>query len=157
MTGPGLATPPTYDDQDRLTQYGSTTYSYTASGELKTKTVNGQPTAYSYDELWNLLSVTLPDGRMIEYIIDGQNRRIGKKVGGNLVKGFLYQDRLKPIVELDGANQVVSRFVYATHRNVPDYFAKITNGVIVTYRIITDRLGSPRLIVNTADGKIAQL
>jgi len=36
--------------------------------------------------------------------------------------------------------------------NVPDYMVK--GGV--TYRIISDHLGSPRLVVNTADGTIAQ-
>ena len=49
----------------------------------------------------------------MEYILDALNRRIGKKVDGVLVQGFLYQDGLKPVAELDGANQVVSRFVYA--------------------------------------------
>ncbi|HRX72339.1 MAG TPA: RHS repeat-associated core domain-containing protein, partial [Candidatus Competibacteraceae bacterium] len=47
---------------------------------------------------------------------------------------------------------VVSRFVYATRVNVPDYLVK--GGV--TYRLLTDHLGSPRLVVNTADGSIAQ-
>jgi RHS repeat-associated protein len=56
------------------------------------------------------------------------------------------------VAELDGAGSLVSRFVYGTKANVPDYMIK--GGV--TYRIITDHLGSPRLVVNTADGSIAQ-
>jgi RHS repeat-associated protein len=94
----------------------------------------------------NLRNVTLPDGTKIEYIIDGQNRRIGKKVNGTLVQGFLYKDGLRPVAELDGSGNVVSRFVYARGRNVPEYMVK--GGV--TYRIITDHLGSPRLVVNVA-------
>src|SRR5207249_8685665 len=109
-------------------------------------------TTYQYDVLGNLRSVTLPDGRQIAYLIDGQNRRIGKKVNGTLTQGFLYQDSLKPIAELDGSNCVVSRFVYATHVNVPDYMVK--GGV--TYRIITDNLGSPRLVIDVATGTVAQ-
>ena len=142
----GVTVNGTYDDQDRLTQYGATTYAYTANGELQSKTAGGQTTTYQYDVLGNLRGVTLPGGR-IEYLIDGSNRRIGKKVNSVLEQGFLYQDGLKPIAELDGNNKVVSRFVYATGVNVPDYMIK--GGV--TYRIITDHLGSPRLVVNTAD------
>ncbi len=152
LSGPGLNTPPTYDAQDRLTQYGSTTYTYTANGELLTKSVGGQTMTYTYDELSNLLRVTFPSGSPIDYVIDGQNRRIGKKLGGNLVQGFLYQDGLKPIAELDGNNNVLSRFVYGSRANIPDYM--IRDGV--TYRIIADHLGSPRLVVHANTGAIFQ-
>jgi hypothetical protein len=57
---------------------------------------------YRYDELGNLLSVTLPGDIAIDYLIDGRNRRVGKKVNGQLVQGFLYADQLNPIAELDG-------------------------------------------------------
>ena len=32
-------------------------------------------------------------------LIDGRNRRIGKKVNGILIKGFLYQSQLRPAAE----------------------------------------------------------
>ena len=35
-----------YDDQDRLLQYGSSTYTYAANGELASKTTGGQTTQY---------------------------------------------------------------------------------------------------------------
>ena len=111
-----------------------------------------ETTAYTYDVLGNLVSVTLPDGTQIGYVIDGQNRRIGKKVNGSLVQGFLYQDGLRPIAELDNNGAIVSRFIYANRINVPDYMIKDS----VTYRIITDHLGSPRLVVNTSTGQIIQ-
>jgi YD repeat-containing protein len=41
----------TYDAQDRLTQYGVFTYSYTANGELQSRTMSGQATTYNYDVL----------------------------------------------------------------------------------------------------------
>jgi RHS repeat-associated protein len=141
-----------YDAQDRMAQYGSASYAYTASGELQSETVTGQTTTYNYDELGNLLGVTLADGTLIEYIIDGQNRRVGKRVGGVLVKCFLYQDRLNPLAELDGGNNVVSRFVYGSRSNLPDYMIRDGH----TYRIIADQLGSPRLVVDVATGLIAQ-
>ena len=88
----------------------------------------------------------------VDYVVDGRNRRIGKKVNGTLTQGFIYRDQLNPVAELDGAGNVVSRFVYGSKPNVPDYMIKA--GVI--YRIISDHLGSPRLVVNSADGSIAQ-
>ncbi len=79
----------TYDAQDRLTQYGNLQLAYTANGELLTKTnpVLGETATFTYDVLGNLKSVSLPGGTTVEYVIDGQNRRIGKKVNGTLVQG----------------------------------------------------------------------
>lgn len=141
-----------YDAQDRLLDYNGATYTYTANGELLTKTQGGQITQYEYDVLGNLRKVVLPGGTTIDYLIDGQNRRIGKKVNGALVQGFLYQDHLKPVAEVDGSGSIVSRFVYATGVNVPDYLIKGGN----TYRLIKDHLGSPRRVVDTASGAVAQ-
>jgi len=151
-TGSGGAIAGTYDDQDRLMHYGTTTYAYTANGELLSKTNSSKTTTYHYDVMGNLLNVTLPNGTKIDYIVDGQNRRIGKKVNGVLVQGFLYENQLNPIAELDGAGNVVSRFVYASGGNVPDYMVRGGN----TYRIITDHLGSPRLVINVATGAVLQ-
>jgi RHS repeat-associated protein len=144
----------TYDAQDRLLQYGTLTYTYTANGELstKTETATGQTTTYDYDVLGNLRTVTLPGGPTTTYRIDGQNRRIGKQVNGTLVQGFLYQDQLRPLAELDGAGNVVARFVYADQATVPAYMVKGGR----TYRILADHLGSPRLVVDTVDGTVAQ-
>ncbi|MDD5035455.1 MAG: PKD domain-containing protein [Methylococcaceae bacterium] len=141
----------TYDDQDRLTQYGAATYGYTANGELASKTAGSNSATYQYDLLGNLRQVKFA-GTQIDYLIDAADRRVGKKLNGVLTQAFLYQSDLKPIAELDGRNNVVSRFVYATHANVPDYLVKAG----VTYRIFTDHLGSPRLVVNTADGSVIQ-
>jgi RHS repeat-associated protein len=141
-----------YDAQDRLLTYGGASYTYTANGELKSKTAGAQTTSYDYDVLGNLRKVTLPDNQTIDYVIDAANRRVGKKVNGTLMQGFLYQDQLKPIAELDGTGNIVSRFVYATRANVPDYMVKGGQ----TYRIVTDHLGSPRFVVNMADGSVVQ-
>lgn len=141
-----------YDDQDRLLSRSGVTYAYTANGDLLSKTEGGATTAYDYDVLGNLLSVTLPGGGKIDYIVDGRNRRVGRKVNGTPVQGWLYKDGLNPIAELDGSGNVVSIFVYASKANVPDYLVK--GGA--TYRIISDHLGSPRLAVDTTTGIVAQ-
>ncbi|AZT84803.1 hypothetical protein EHN06_15270 [Marinobacter sp. NP-4(2019)] len=142
----------TYDAQDRLLTYGGASYTYTKNGELTSRTESGATRAYDYDVLGNLRQVQLPGDLTIGYVIDGQNRRIGKKVNGELVQGFLYQDQLNPVAELDGAGNVTARFVYADKPHVPAYMIKDGE----TYRILTDHLGSPRLAVNTADGTVAQ-
>ncbi|WP_434150348.1 hypothetical protein ACR2R6_02305 [Methylocaldum gracile subsp. desertum] len=103
--------------------------------------MDGHVTGFRYDVFGNLRQVTLPDGTVIDYLIDGRNRRIGKQVNGTPVQGFLYQDGLRPITELDGQNQVVSRFVYADKAYVPAYLVRGGHA----YHIISDHLGSPPL------------
>ncbi|MCL2726618.1 MAG: hypothetical protein FWD69_19535, partial [Polyangiaceae bacterium] len=143
-----------YDGQDRLTSNDAAVFAYGPNGELSTKTdkASGAQTGYSYDAQGNLRSVTRPvPMASIEYIIDGLNRRIGKKVGGALAQGFLY-DGSRVVAELDVAGAEVSRFVYVTGGNSPDLMIK--SGV--TYRFVKDHLGSPRLVVDMATGAVAQ-
>ena len=141
-----------YDEQDRLIAYESTTYSYTANGDLSQKTDNGISTHYTYDLQGNLIRVEMQGELIVDYVIDGKNRRVGKKVNGQLVQGFLYGNQLNPIAELDENNNIKSRFIYGAKINVPDYMLK--NGQ--TYRIISDHLASPRLVVNIETGEIEQ-
>ncbi|MGZ5445925.1 MAG: NHL domain-containing protein [Thermoanaerobaculia bacterium] len=148
----GANTAATYDDQDRLLTYGDATYSYSASGELESKTLVGATTAFDYDALGNLRSVSLPGGAILEYVIDANKRRVGKKINGSLVQGWLYSGQLRIMAELDGDGNVTSRFVYGSRTNVPDYMVKAG----VTYRIISDHLGSPRIVVDTGTGELVQ-
>ena len=64
------------------------------------------------------------------------------------VQRFLYEDGLRLIAQLDGNNNVVSRFIYAGRANVPDYVINVG----VTYRVMADQLGSPRAIIDTSTG-----
>jgi RHS repeat-associated protein len=138
----------TYDDQDRLNSYGATTFTYGANGELSGRTASGETTSYATTRLGNLVSVDLPDSIQIAYVVDGNNRRVGRKVDGVLTQGWLYRDDLKPIAELDSSGNVVAKFVYATQANVPDYLVK--GGV--TYRNVTDHLGCVRLVLDADMG-----
>jgi RHS repeat-associated protein len=142
----------TYDAQDRLVQYGLATYTHTADGERRSKTVGSQTTTYRYDGLGNLIGATLPAGARIDYLLDGRDRRVGKKVNGVLAQAFLYEDGLRPIAELDGAGNVLSRFVYVGPDSTPAYLIKNN----VTYRVVTDQLGSPRLVIDVATGQVVQ-
>jgi RHS repeat-associated protein len=142
----------TYDGLDRLVTYGGASYSHDANGALLSKTSGAAVTRYRYDALNSLVGVTLPGGKTVEYLLDGAQRRVGRKVDGALLQKFLYLDPLHPIAELDGSGQVVSLFVYARLAAAPDYMVK--NGD--TYRFISDAVGSPRLVVNARTGEIAQ-
>jgi RHS repeat-associated protein len=139
---------PTYDAQDRLLTYGSNSYQYTADGELTTKTTSAGTTQYAYDAFGNLLAVSLPGGEDIAYVVDGENRRVGKEVAGTLTTGFLYKDGLNVVAQLSASGSVVARFVFGSKPNVPDYLTTSSG----TFRILSDHLGSPRLIVNSATG-----
>lgn len=153
----GTTTAGTYDDQDRLLSYGATTYTYGANGELATATTGSDTTMYTYDARGNLRSVTLPDSTEIEYLVDGRSRRIGRKVNGVIERRWVYQDQLNPVAELNAAGEVLAEFVYATKTNVPDVMTTYSGGVqVATYRIVSDHLGSVRLVIDTTTGAIAQ-
>ncbi|MBK6880617.1 MAG: hypothetical protein IPH01_07565 [Elusimicrobia bacterium] len=142
----------TYDGDDKVALYGGAAYAHAAGGEWRTVTEGGVTTTYDYDAVGNLRGVTLPSGTTLEYVIDGRNRRVGRKVNDTLTQGYLYDGQLRIVAELDGANNVTARYVYGTRPNVPEWLEKGGQ----TYRIITDHLGSPRLVVNATSGAIVQ-
>ncbi len=141
-----------YDAQDRPTAYGGASFTHRESGELASRTDASGTTTYDYDEMGQLLSVTLPTGRVVSYVLDGADRRIAKRIDGTLTQGFLYGDELNVVAELDGTGGVRSRFVYGTSGHVPDYMLR--GGSV--YRILSDQVGSVRLVVDTATGAVAQ-
>jgi len=143
-----------HDDQDRLTSWGPFDFEHSRNGERTRRTprAGGQAVSYDFDVFGHLLGAQLADGTDIDYVIDGRGRRVGKVVDGALVSGFLYRDELRVVAELDGSNQVVSEFVHATGSTTPDLM--IRGGT--TYRIVSDHVGSPRLVIDTADGTVAQ-
>jgi YD repeat-containing protein len=69
-----------YNAQDQLTQYGTTRYTYTLNGELKTKTTLEGITVYDHDPMGNLSQVILPNNTVIGYTYDAKNRRVAKMV-----------------------------------------------------------------------------
>jgi len=146
-----VASEVSYDDQDRLKTYGPYQYTYTNNGSLLTKkdtrTTPAATTTYAYDALGNLLSVTPPTGSVISYIVDGQNRRIAKKVGTTTVKQWLYRDGLKPVAELDRAGTLVTVFVYGSNSITPDLVRR--DGA--TYRLLTDHVGSVIRAINVSN------
>lgn len=151
----GVATSAVYDSQDRMLSYGVFEYAYNANGDLlsKTNSLTAATTSYVYDVLGNLMSVTLPSGDVVSYEVDGFNRRVGRKVNGTLVRRYIYMDQIHIIAELDATTGKIARqYVYGSKQNIPDYF--IEGGD--EYRIFSDHLGSPRIIIRISDGVIVQ-
>ena len=150
----GNRTDAVVDEQDRLLSHGTFTYGWDADGALvsRTDTSTNATMRFAYDTLGGLRQVTLSDGRVIDYVIDGLGRRIGKRVDGVLQQGFVYDGQLRIVAELDGSGVVRRRYVYSSHANVPDIAIDVLTGE--TWRIITDHLGSPRLVVDVDDGTI---
>ncbi|MCC6903345.1 MAG: RHS domain-containing protein [Polyangiaceae bacterium] len=68
-----------------------------------------------------------------------------------LERAWLYRNQLNPVAELDGSGALVARFVYGARSNVPEYVVR--GGV--TYRVLSDHLGSPRALVDVATGTAA--
>ena len=60
--------------------------------------------------------------------------------------------KLEPVAELDGQGNLLAEFVYASKPHAPDYVKRSGQ----TYRVISDNLGSPRLLVDTGSGVVVQ-
>ena len=142
----------TYDDQDRILTFGDRTYTHTAHGEVRSWADASGTTTLTYDVQGNLLAVNLPSGNTVEYVVDARNRRIGRKVNGVVTHRWLYQGQLRPIAELNATGAIVTRFIYGARGVTPEY---MTRGG-VSYRLITDHVGSVRLVINNTSGAIAQ-
>ena len=142
----------TYDTEDRLLSFGNRTYTYDANGARQTQTENGTETRYRYDNLGALKSVT-KSGQTIDYITDATGRRVGRKVNGSVESYFTYQDSLRPIAQYNADGSIRWTIVYAERMNVPSLLIS-SNGT--RYRVVSDHLGSVRLIINTLNGQIVQ-
>jgi len=136
------------DAQDRLngcTVAGSSvlTFQYYDNGEVKQKTDSAGTWKYHYDALGRLREVVTPGNTTIDYTVDGEGRRIAKKVNGVIQRRWIYGSGLSPVAELDGNGNLISRFIYASRQNTPDLVIRGT----AIYRLISDQLGSPRYAV----------
>lgn len=144
----------TYDSQDRMLTYNTLSFSYNANGDLTSKTNNttSQVTGYNYDVFGNLRTVVLSPLTTITYDVDGLNRRIAKRVNGVVQRRWVYMDQYRIAAELNAAGAITKRFVYGSKGNIPDYMIMVSE----KYRIVSDHLGSPRLVVRMSDGRVMQ-
>jgi len=90
----------THNADDQLLQYGNTSYTYNAAGQLAQKTQGAELTRYSYGVLGELQRVELPDGRAITYQYDALKRRIGRQVNATSTHRFLWGGGPGPVAEV---------------------------------------------------------
>lgn len=88
----------------------------------------------------------------VTYKVDGRNRRVAKLVDGTFKRGWIYQDGLRVVGELDSTGALAIRYVYGSRSHVPDYLVRYGT----TYRLITDQLGSVRQVVDASTGTVAE-
>ena len=93
----------------------------------------------------------MPD-KIIDYLVDPQNRRIGKKLNGKLQKAWLYQDAMRPVAELKPDSTLRAVFLYGDKANVSA--AMEMNGQ--TYRILSNHQGSVRTVIHAETGEVKQ-
>jgi RHS repeat-associated protein len=142
----------TYSEEDHILTAGATTYQYGLDGFLTKKADGTNITNYVYSSRGELLSVNLPDGRVIEYIHDPLGRRIAKKIGGVIVEKYLWQGLTRLLAVYDGSDNLLMRFEYADDR-VP--VAVTTEGV--AYYLSYDQVGSLRVVADSVGNVIKRI
>jgi RHS repeat-associated protein len=141
-----------YSDEDHLLTAGNTTYQYDPDGFLTTKNANGQIATYSYSSRGELLQVSLPDGRTINYVHDPLGRRIAKRINGVIVEKYLWLGLTKLLAVYDGSDNLIQRFEYADGR-MP--VAMTMAGV--RYFLAYDQVGSLRAVTDGAGNIVKQI
>src|SRR5699024_8553508 len=56
--------------------------------------------------------VTLPDGTVVEYVLDGMNRRVGRLLDGEVTDYFTYHDALRPAAQYTADGELAAAFFY---------------------------------------------
>jgi len=144
--------PTRFDEQDRLLSgYDGYSVEHDRDGRLRVPPYSAT-TTYDYDAQGALSKIT-NGWYPITYRNDVFGRRLSRQtVGITGSTSWVYEDgALQPIGEYDDTSfsgTIVSRFVYASRPNVPDFI--IRNGKV--YRVFSDHLGSPRLVIDTTPG-----
>ena len=151
VTGPSGTVTGTYDDRDRLIQWADATYEYESDGTLAARRDVAGSTLYDYDDFGSLRSVTMADGRRIDYIVDGSGLRLGRVVDGGLVDGYLYRPSGLIAAQTDADGTVIARFAY----DDAGHLAWVRRDGH-SYRIVTDYLGSPVRAIDMESGVVVQ-
>jgi len=135
----------TYSDEEHLLTSGSSEYEYDADGFLNTK-IEGtdKKTTYVFSSRGELLQVTLPEGKIIEYVHDPMGRRIAKKVNDTIVEKYLWQGLTRLLAVYDGNDNLLMRFEYADGR-MPIAMAMEDTTYYLTY----DQVGSLRAVADS--------
>lgn len=139
-----------YDEQDRLLNNGTATYTYSADGFLQSKVEGGNATLYGYSLRGELLSVTLPDATIVQYSYNPKGMRISKSIDTTVVEKYLWDNGGRLLAVYDASDTLETRFEYGDGR-MP---IAMTRGGI-RYYLFYDQVGSLR-IVSQEDGTVVK-
>src|SRR5690606_23863214 len=148
VTGPGAVGQVTVDRANRVTAAGGLTYTYDADHALAERSDGLRLTATPHGALE---TVTLPDGRQVDYLLAGAERRVGRTVEGVATDRFTCYDELRPAAWYDGDGGLRATFFY----DDADRLAAVVKGDR-TYAVVTDQVGSPLLVIDAETGEVAQ-
>lgn len=141
-----------YDAQDRQLSYGEMANEWSADGALTNRTGADGSMALRYDGFGDLREVEREDGTRIAYTVDALGRRVEKWRNGELAARWTYRDALNPIAEWNRFGYMDKRFVYADHPFVPSYMVQGS----AVYRLVSDHLGSVRMVIDSQTGEVVQ-
>ncbi len=111
-----------YDNINRVTEMVTTntktnavinkfSYTYDNNGNVLTETRNGETTAYTYDSLDRLISVTYPDGLKISYEYDALNNRTKEIHSDGTEKEYVYNKKYQ-LEEVKVNGKVTDTYTY---------------------------------------------
>jgi RHS repeat-associated protein len=136
-----------YDAQDRIEQRGGTAYTFDADGFLATRNAD----TFSYGRRGELLSA-LVAGQTVGYDYDAMGRRVRRTQGAESTQ-YLYgnpQDVFQVTATVDAAG-ALSTYFYDEEGGL----RAIERGG-KRYAVGADQVGSPRVVVDPADGSIVK-
>ena len=145
----------TFDDQDRMQNFGSQVFAYNANGELTTSTSSiGAQINYTRDNYGNLTGLGYPGSLTSQLIYDAQNRVISKsKLQRNDTSQFVYESQNRIGAAFSTTGEMQNTFYYPTGSHSPDLVRPAGGSHHV---IIKNHLGSPVLVVRAYDGEVVQ-
>jgi RHS repeat-associated protein len=160
VSGPGINETYAYDATGNRTARNAVTYSYNAAnqlvsssdgvsyayddnGNLKTKSLNGQTTTFTWNANDRLTRIDFPDGSFAAYTYDALGRRLSKRDRAGVTIYYVY-DGLNLAQEVNSSGVVIASYV---HDSLDHPLSMTRDGF--TYSYLYDRLGS---VIGLTDG-----
>ena len=147
-----------FDAQDRITKFNTREIFHNSNGDLSGISDDNDVLfglSYTYSSLGHLEEYQDIFGEGYLYEVDAQSRRTAVIENNQYISRYVYKDDLRISVETTENGTVKNYYVYDKKLNVPEYFYRRGNDT--NYRVITDHIGSVKLILNAETGGIAQL
>lgn len=142
-----------YDSQDRILSFSNIAYRHHPNGEMIERSRGAlPPDQFKYNAFGQMKSIHLSNGKAVEYELDSNGNRVFVKVDQESTFQNIYEANDRIAVQFDHRSKTVKEFFYSSEISSPE----IMRYKDQYYRFIKDHLGSPRLVVNTKTGQVAQ-